>query len=59
MFNKTDAIYSIGNYMKGHGWKGTSMKSMPEKDRRGVILRYNKSGIYVNTVLYVGDYLAK
>ena len=59
MFNKVDAIYSIGNYMKGHGWKGTGMRTMPEKERRAVILRYNKSGVYVNTVLYVADYLAK
>lgn len=54
LFNKTDAIYSIGNFLKNHGWKpGT----MTEDERRAVIMKYNKSGVYVNTVLYVADYL--
>lgn len=56
IFDKTDAIFSIGNYFKAHGWHGGTMS---EDERRAVVLKYNKSGVYVNTVLYVADYLAK
>lgn len=54
LFNKTDAIYSIGHFLKNHGWKPGAMT---EDERREVIMKYNKSGIYVNTVLFVADYL--
>ena len=54
LFEKADAIFSIGNYLKAHGWGG----SMGEEARRAVIMKYNKSGVYVNTVLYVADWLA-
>ena len=56
LFDKTDAIFSIGNFLKGHGWKKGPMS---EDERRAVIMKYNKSGVYVNTVLYVADHLAK
>jgi membrane-bound lytic murein transglycosylase B len=54
MFDKADAVFSIGHYLKSHGWKD----GMDEEARRAVIMRYNKSGVYVNTVLYVADWLA-
>lgn len=54
LFDKTDAIFSIGNFLKNHGWKPGAMT---EDERRAVIMKYNKSGVYVNTVLYVADYL--
>ncbi|MDR2459758.1 MAG: lytic murein transglycosylase [Deltaproteobacteria bacterium] len=50
LFNKTDAIFSIGNYLRENGWSG-NMSS--EDKRREVIRRYNNSGVYINTVLYV------
>ena len=56
LFDKTDAIYSIGNFLKEHGWRGGSLS---EEERRAVIMKYNKSGIYVNTVLFVADYLSR
>lgn len=56
LFDKTDAIFSIGNFLKSHGWK---KGPMTEDERRAVIMKYNKSGVYVNTVLYVADHLAK
>ncbi len=59
IFNKEDAAFSIGNYLKGHGWRGEKVNSMAEDERREVIMKYNKSGVYVNTVLYVADYLAR
>jgi membrane-bound lytic murein transglycosylase B len=50
LFNKTDAIFSIGRYLRDSGWQG----SMPDEEaRRAVIMLYNRSGVYVNTVLYV------
>jgi membrane-bound lytic murein transglycosylase B len=56
LFDKADAIFSIGNYLKNHGWAG-DMKS--EEKRREVIRRYNNSGVYVNTVLFVMEAIRK
>jgi membrane-bound lytic murein transglycosylase B len=49
LFNKPDAIFSIGKFLRDHGWPAANT----EERRREVIMRYNKSGTYVNTVLYV------
>jgi membrane-bound lytic murein transglycosylase B len=54
LFQKEDAVFSIGNFLREHGWSG-DMSS--EDKRRGVIRKYNNSGIYVNTVLYVMEHL--
>jgi peptidoglycan lytic transglycosylase B len=53
LFTKADALYSIANYLREHGWKGT----MDDRSQREVILRYNKSSIYANTVLTVAQKL--
>ena len=53
LFTKADAFYSIANYLREHGWKHT----MDEGGQRQVILRYNKSSIYANTVLAVAQKL--
>jgi membrane-bound lytic murein transglycosylase B len=55
IFNKADAVFSIGSFLKAHGWSGPGMS---EDARRAVILKYNRSGVYANTVLYVADHLA-
>jgi len=55
LFNKADAIFSIGRFLQAHGWSGLQMS---EEARRAVVLKYNRSGIYANTVLYVADHLA-
>jgi membrane-bound lytic murein transglycosylase B len=49
LFDKSDAIFSIGRFLQEHGWPAAS----GEEQKRAVIMRYNKSGTYVNTVLYV------
>jgi membrane-bound lytic murein transglycosylase B len=50
LFDKTDAIFSIGRYLRDSGWR----EPMTNEDaRRAVIMLYNRSGVYVNTVLYV------
>jgi membrane-bound lytic murein transglycosylase B len=56
LFNKTDAIFSVGRFLKDSGWQGPMTD---EEERRKVIMLYNKSGVYVNTVLYVADYLSQ
>jgi membrane-bound lytic murein transglycosylase B len=50
LFQKPDAIFSIANYLRQNGWSG-DMSS--EESRRAAIRRYNNSGTYINTVLYV------
>jgi membrane-bound lytic murein transglycosylase B len=53
LFTKADAFYSIANYLREHGWKCT----MDKGSQREVILRYNKSSVYANTVLPVAQKL--
>jgi membrane-bound lytic murein transglycosylase B len=53
LFNKVDAIFSVGKFLREHGWPSAHN----EEARRAVIMRYNKSGVYVNTVLYVARVL--
>jgi membrane-bound lytic murein transglycosylase B len=53
LFAKTDALHSIANYLRGHGWR-------PGMDRDGkhqVIFGYNHSTVYANTVLAVAEKL--
>jgi membrane-bound lytic murein transglycosylase B len=53
LFAKTDALHSIANYLRGHGWR-------PGMDRNGqhrVIFDYNHSTVYANTVLAVAEKL--
>ena len=42
-----DAMFSIGNYLRAHGWK----EGMGEKEKIAVIMEYNKSLPYATTVL--------
>ncbi len=53
LFSKPDALSSIANYLRGHGWKC----AMDPSSRVQVILDYNRSSIYVNTVLAVAEKL--
>ncbi|HUL31085.1 MAG TPA: lytic murein transglycosylase [Thermodesulfobacteriota bacterium] len=53
LFTKADAFYSIANYLREHGWRDT----MDKGGQREVILRYNRSSIYANTVLAVAQRL--
>jgi membrane-bound lytic murein transglycosylase B len=55
LFDNADAIASVANYLNHHGWK-------PELDREGrykVILHYNRSSYYANTVLKIAELLKK
>ncbi|MCB2185167.1 MAG: lytic murein transglycosylase [Deltaproteobacteria bacterium] len=42
-----DAVYSVGNYLKAHGWKPGASR----KEQARVIYEYNHSQPYVHTVL--------
>jgi len=53
LFTKADAFHSIANYLREHGWRCT----MDKGSQREVILRYNKSSVYANTVMAVAQKL--
>jgi len=53
LFTKADALSSIANYLRGHGWKC----SMDKASQLRVIFDYNNSSIYANTVLAVAEKL--
>ncbi len=53
LFTKVDALYSIANYLREHGWQCT----MDKRGQVRVIFDYNKSSVYVNTVLAVAEKL--
>jgi membrane-bound lytic murein transglycosylase B len=55
LFDKTDAIFSIGRYLRDSGWREPMVN---QEERRKVIMLYNRSGTYVNTVLYVAGAIA-
>jgi membrane-bound lytic murein transglycosylase B len=53
LFATDDALHSIGKYLSNHGWKCR----MSRKSRYRVIMAYNRSPIYANTVLAVAEQL--
>jgi membrane-bound lytic murein transglycosylase B len=53
LFVKSDALHSIANYLRGHGWQCT----MDKRSQAKVIYDYNRSSRYVNTVLAVAERL--
>jgi membrane-bound lytic murein transglycosylase B len=53
LFSTPDAMNSIANYLPQNGW-GCRIE---RKNRRQVVMTYNKSQVYANTVLAVADRL--
>jgi len=53
LFVKTDALYSIANYLREHGWGC----QMDRASQHKAVYAYNHSNVYVNTVLAVADKL--
>jgi len=51
LINKEEAIFSIGNYLKSHGWK----KNLPIKRKKQILWYYNNSQPYVETILQVAQ----
>ncbi len=53
LLSKEEAIFSIGNYLKSHGWK----KNLPMEKKKRILWSYNRSEPYVGTVLQVAQKL--
>ena len=53
LYTHADAIASIGNYLQYHGWR----PQLSHKKRYRVILKYNYSKPYANTILKLADKL--
>lgn len=50
-FAKRDALHSIANYLRGHGWR----EGMDRDGQYRIIFAYNNSTVYANTVLAVAE----
>ena len=53
LFDPGDAIASLSNYLKESGWK----KGLDEDGKRKVLLEYNRSIAYANTIIMMADKL--
>jgi membrane-bound lytic murein transglycosylase B len=53
LFAADDALHSIGKYLSNHGWKCR----LSRKSQHRVIMTYNRSRTYANTVLAVAEQL--
>lgn len=50
-FTKADALHSIANFLRGHGWR----EGMDRDEQHRVIFAYNHSTVYADTVLAVAE----
>jgi membrane-bound lytic murein transglycosylase B len=55
LLSKEAAIFSIGNYLKSHGWK----KNLTTEKKKKVLWYYNHSEFYVETILQLAQKLKK
>ena len=53
LFYTPDAIISVANFLKEHGWR----PGLTDEEKRAVIWHYNRSSVYVDTVLAVAGQL--
>jgi membrane-bound lytic murein transglycosylase B len=51
LLSKEEAIFSIGNYLKSHGWN----RNLSTKKKQQILLYYNRSEPYVETILQVAQ----
>jgi len=51
LISKEEAIFSIGNYLKSHGWK----RNLSIKKKKQILWYYNRSEPYVETILHVAQ----
>jgi membrane-bound lytic murein transglycosylase B len=49
LFEPSDAIFSVGNFLKSHGWKN----GLNRKEKREIIWHYNRSEPYIDTILFL------
>jgi membrane-bound lytic murein transglycosylase B len=50
-FAKPDALHSIANYLRGHGWR----EGMDRDGQHRIIFAYNNSTVYADTVLTLAE----
>ncbi len=50
-FTKPDALHSIANYLRGHGWR----EGMDRDGQHRIIFAYNNSTVYADTVLAIAE----
>jgi membrane-bound lytic murein transglycosylase B len=50
-FTKSDALHSIANYLRGHGWR----EGMDRDGQHRIIFAYNNSTVYADTVLAIAE----
>ncbi|OGP67076.1 MAG: hypothetical protein A2169_08155 [Deltaproteobacteria bacterium RBG_13_47_9] len=55
LLDREEAIFSIGNYLKSHGWK----KDLPVEKQGRILWYYNRSKPYVETILQIADKIKK
>ena len=55
LYDHEDAIESIANYLKQHGWR----PSLKRREEFRILLSYNQSKYYANTILNIAERLAK
>lgn len=53
LFTHADAIFSVANYLKHHGWK----PGIARQKQHEVLFKYNHSNYYVDSLLNVSDIL--
>ncbi len=53
LFTHADAIFSVANYLKHHGWKS----GITRQKQHAVLFKYNHSNYYVDTLLKISDKL--
>jgi len=53
LFNHADAIFSVANYLKHHGWK----PGIARQKQHEVLFKYNHSNYYVDILLKISDKL--
>jgi membrane-bound lytic murein transglycosylase B len=53
LVSKEEAIFSVANYLKVHGWK----KNLPLAKKKRILWYYNRSQPYISTVLEVAQNL--
>jgi|GEM_PF-617555 len=55
LFSVPDAVFSLSRYLSEHGWK----EGISRKKQQKVLMHYNKSTRYANTILALADELRK